>query len=75
VDLTVRELQTNAISVVALLTRLANRMAQRREGIIASSHPWLEIAVEQQLRLWERQALVRPSFPACANDCTLAALR
>ena len=36
VELTVRELQTNAISVVALLTRLANRMAQRREGIIAA---------------------------------------
>jgi short-subunit dehydrogenase len=35
VDLTVRELHTNAISVVALLTRLANRMEQRRAGIIA----------------------------------------
>jgi len=35
VELTVRELQTNAISVVALLTRLANRMEQRRAGIIA----------------------------------------
>jgi decaprenylphospho-beta-D-erythro-pentofuranosid-2-ulose 2-reductase len=35
VELTVRELHTNAISVVALLTRLANRMAQRRAGIIA----------------------------------------
>jgi len=35
VELTVRELHTNAISVVALLTRLANRMEQRRAGIIA----------------------------------------
>jgi len=34
VELTVRELHTNAISVVALLTRLANRM-ERRAGIIA----------------------------------------
>ena len=32
VELTVRELHTNAISVVALLTRLANRMEQRRDG-------------------------------------------
>ena len=35
VELTVRELHTNAISVVALLTRLANRMEQRRAGTIA----------------------------------------
>src|SRR5580700_2947143 len=35
VELTVRELHTNAISVVALLTRLANRMEQRHAGIIA----------------------------------------
>lgn len=35
VELTVRELYTNAISVVALLTRLANRMEQRGAGIIA----------------------------------------
>ena len=35
VELTVRELHTSAISVVALLTRLANRMEQRRAGIIA----------------------------------------
>ena len=35
VELTVRELHTNAISIVALLTRLANRMEQRRAGIIA----------------------------------------
>jgi len=46
VELTVRELQTNAISVVALVTRLANRMAQRREASSPPSHPWLEIAVE-----------------------------
>ena len=35
VELTVRELHTNAISVVALLTRLANRMERQRAGIIA----------------------------------------
>lgn len=35
VELTLQELNTNALSVVALLTRIANRMAQRRAGTIA----------------------------------------
>jgi hypothetical protein len=35
VELTLRELNTNALSVVALLTRIANLMAQRRAGTIA----------------------------------------
>lgn len=35
VELTLQELNTNALSVVALLTRIANRMAQRGAGSIA----------------------------------------
>ena len=35
VDLTLREINTNGLSVVALLTRLANRLAQQRAGTIA----------------------------------------
>ena len=35
VELTLQELNTNALSVVALLTRIANGMAQRRAGTIA----------------------------------------
>ncbi len=35
VDLTLREINTNALSAVALLTRIANRLAQRRSGTIA----------------------------------------
>lgn len=35
VELTLREISTNALSVVALLTRIANRFAQRRAGTIA----------------------------------------
>lgn len=35
VELTLQEINTNAISVVALLTRIANRLAQRRAGTIA----------------------------------------
>ena len=35
VELTLREINTNAVSVVALLTRIANRFAQRRTGTIA----------------------------------------
>jgi hypothetical protein len=35
VELTVQEINTNALSVVALLTRIANRLAQRRSGTIA----------------------------------------
>jgi decaprenylphospho-beta-D-erythro-pentofuranosid-2-ulose 2-reductase len=35
VELTLHELNTNALSVVALLTRIANLMAQRRAGTIA----------------------------------------
>lgn len=35
VELTLREINTNALSVVALLTRVADRLAQRREGTIA----------------------------------------
>jgi decaprenylphospho-beta-D-erythro-pentofuranosid-2-ulose 2-reductase len=35
VELTLQELQTNAISVVALLTLVANRLSQRRAGAIA----------------------------------------
>jgi hypothetical protein len=35
VELTLQELNTNALSVVALLTRIANLMAQRRAGTIA----------------------------------------
>ncbi len=35
VELTLQELNTNALSVVALLTRIANSMAQRRAGTIA----------------------------------------
>jgi short-subunit dehydrogenase len=35
VELTLREINTNALSVVALLTRIANRFAQRRTGTIA----------------------------------------
>jgi short-subunit dehydrogenase len=35
VALTMQELKTNGLSVVALLTRIANRLAQRRNGTIA----------------------------------------
>ena len=35
VDLTLREMSTNALSVVALLTPIANQLAQRRAGTIA----------------------------------------
>jgi short-subunit dehydrogenase len=35
VELTLAELQTNALSVVALLTRIANRLALQRSGTIA----------------------------------------
>lgn len=35
VELTLQEINTNAASVVALLTRVANRLAQRRAGTIA----------------------------------------
>lgn len=35
VDLTLREINTNGLSVVALLTRIADRLAQRRAGTIA----------------------------------------
>ena len=35
VELTLREINTNALSVVALLTRIANRLAQQRAGTIA----------------------------------------
>jgi decaprenylphospho-beta-D-erythro-pentofuranosid-2-ulose 2-reductase len=35
VDLTLREINTNGISVIALLTRIADRLAQRRTGTIA----------------------------------------
>jgi decaprenylphospho-beta-D-erythro-pentofuranosid-2-ulose 2-reductase len=35
VELTLQEINTNALSVVALLTRIANRLAQRRAGTIA----------------------------------------
>jgi short-subunit dehydrogenase len=35
VELTLREINTNAMSVVALLTRIANQLAQRRAGTIA----------------------------------------
>jgi decaprenylphospho-beta-D-erythro-pentofuranosid-2-ulose 2-reductase len=35
VELTLQEIKTNALSVVALLTRIANSLAQRREGTIA----------------------------------------
>jgi decaprenylphospho-beta-D-erythro-pentofuranosid-2-ulose 2-reductase len=35
VELTLQEINTNALSVVALLTRVANRFAQRRSGTIA----------------------------------------
>ena len=35
VELTLREINTNALSVVALLTRVANYLAQRRTGTIA----------------------------------------
>lgn len=35
VELTLREINTNALSVVALLTLIANRLAQRRAGTIA----------------------------------------
>jgi short-subunit dehydrogenase len=35
VDLTLQEIKTNALSVVALLTRIANRLAQQRAGTIA----------------------------------------
>jgi decaprenylphospho-beta-D-erythro-pentofuranosid-2-ulose 2-reductase len=35
VDLTLREMNTNALSVVALLTRIANTLAERRNGTIA----------------------------------------
>lgn len=35
VELTLQEIKTNALSVVALLTRIANRLVQRREGTIA----------------------------------------
>ncbi len=35
VELTLREIDTNALSVVALLTRIANRLEQRRAGTIA----------------------------------------
>jgi decaprenylphospho-beta-D-erythro-pentofuranosid-2-ulose 2-reductase len=35
VELALREIDTNALSVVALLTRIANRLEQRRAGIIA----------------------------------------
>lgn len=36
VELTLQEINTNALSVVALLTRVANRLAQRRAGTIAA---------------------------------------
>ena len=35
VDLALHEINTNGVSVVALLTRIANRLAQRRAGTIA----------------------------------------
>jgi short-subunit dehydrogenase len=35
VDLTLREINTNGLSVVALLTRVANRLSQQRAGTIA----------------------------------------
>ena len=35
VELTLQELQTNALSVIALLTRLANHFEQQRHGSIA----------------------------------------
>jgi decaprenylphospho-beta-D-erythro-pentofuranosid-2-ulose 2-reductase len=35
VDMTVQEINTNALSVVALLTRVANRLEQQRAGTIA----------------------------------------
>lgn len=35
VELTLREINTNALSVVALLTRVANHLAQQRSGTIA----------------------------------------
>lgn len=35
VDLTLQEINTNGLSVVALLTRVANRLAQQRAGTIA----------------------------------------
>ncbi len=35
VELTLQEIKTNALSVVALLTRIANRLAQKRAGTIA----------------------------------------
>jgi hypothetical protein len=35
VEMTLQEINTNALSVVALLTRIANRLAQRRAGTIA----------------------------------------
>ncbi|HEY6924824.1 MAG TPA: SDR family NAD(P)-dependent oxidoreductase, partial [Steroidobacteraceae bacterium] len=35
VDLTMREINTNGLSVIAMLTRIANRMAQKGTGTIA----------------------------------------
>src|SRR5690242_7323269 len=35
VELTLQEINTNALSVIALLTRVANRLAQQRAGTIA----------------------------------------